>query len=139
MYLVRLIYCSTVTHALNMQEVGQIIASAKDNNGRHEVTGLLCFNRKYFLQCLEGSRTNVNKIYHSILNDPRHTQVLLLEYDEVTQREFSDWSMGYVPESALTKSLCMKYSGNSEFTPYKMRGESCLGLMLELRDSVMST
>ncbi|MAC47526.1 MAG: blue light sensor protein [Oceanospirillum sp.] len=136
MYLVRLIYCSAVTHELNMQEVEQIISTAKENNGKVEVTGLLCFNRKYFLQCLEGARTNVNKVYHNILNDPRHHQVVLLEYDEISRREFSDWAMGYVPESDLTKPLCIKYSGNSEFNPYEMRGESCLGMMLELRNSV---
>lgn len=136
MYLVRLIYCSAVTNELNMREVEQIISTAKENNSKDEVTGLLCFNRKFFLQCLEGSRTNVNKIYHSILNDPRHNKIVLLEYDEIAQREFPNWAMGYVPESDLTKPLCMKYSGDSEFNPYEMRGESCLGMMLELRDNV---
>ncbi|MBB1487681.1 BLUF domain-containing protein [Oceanospirillum sediminis] len=137
MYLVRLIYCSTSVQELNINDIEQIIHIAKENNARHNVSGLLCFNRKYFLQCLEGSRTNVNKTYRSILNDPRHNNIVLLEYNEITQREFQQWSIGYVSENSITKPLCMKYSGHSEFTPYEMRGQSCLNMMLELRDSVI--
>lgn len=136
MYLVRLIYCSSSVKELSIDDIENILHVAKENNARHNVSGLLCFNRKYFLQCLEGSRTNVNHVYQSILNDPRHERIVLLEYDEIVQREFQAWAIGYVPENKITRPLCMKYSGHSEFNPYEMGGESCLGMMLELRDNV---
>ena len=95
---------------------------------------MLCFNRKYFLQCLEGSRTNVNNAYHKILNDNRHSRIVMLDYKEITMREFSDWAMGYMPESSLTAPTNLKYSGKSEFIPYEMSGESAHQMMLALKD-----
>lgn len=95
---------------------------------------MLCFNRKYFLQCLEGSRTNVNNAYHKILNDKRHSRIVLLDYKEITKREFSNWSMGYMPESSLTAPTSLKFSGKNEFSPYEMSGESAHQMMLELKD-----
>ncbi|WP_232280820.1 BLUF domain-containing protein [Vibrio sp. 16] len=71
-------------------------AYPKKNNASVGVTGLLLFSQDYFLQCLEGSRSQVNAIYQHILNDRRHKKVILLEYTEVAEREFGEWSMGYM-------------------------------------------
>ncbi len=136
MYLVRLLYASKITAQLTQDDIEQILKSARKNNEKEEVTGLLCFNRKFFLQCLEGSRSSVNKIYHSISNDKRHDKLILLDYKEINSREFANWSMGYMPEMALTEDLNLKYSGSSEFDPYKMSGESCHQMLYELSTTV---
>jgi len=44
--------------------------------------------------------------------------------------------MGYVPEAGLNSEVCLRYSGHKDFNPYEMSGDSCLGLMLELRNSM---
>jgi hypothetical protein len=49
-------------------------------------------------------------------------------------REFSHWSMGYLPESSLTAHTNLKYSGKGEFMPYEMSGESAHQMMLELKE-----
>ena len=136
MFLVRLVYASSKAKEFDLDDVSQIIDSARENNKKCSVTGLLCFNRKYFLQCLEGSRSQVNRIYHRILNDERHDRIVLLDYKEIIEREFNDWWMGYMPESSLTAPLNMKYSGTPEFNPYEMLGESAHQMMLELRDTL---
>ncbi|OPX56868.1 Sensors of blue-light using FAD [Oceanospirillum multiglobuliferum] len=136
MFLVRLIYTSQVTGEFSKDDIEQIISSAKENNRRAGITGLLCFNRKYFLQVLEGTRTQVNALYHHILQDSRHTQVILLSYHEITQREFDQWHMAYVPEAGLRSEVCQRYSGSKEFNPLLMLGDSCLKLLLELRGAV---
>ncbi|MFT6733032.1 MAG: hypothetical protein ACJAS9_001217 [Polaribacter sp.] len=136
MHLVRLVYTSRVTEQLNPDEIKSIIVSARSKNTRNNVTGLLCFNRKIFLQCLEGSREAVNETYHRILNDKRHSDILLLSYVEIIMREFDVWSMGYIPESKLTSPINLKYSGTPEFDPYKMSGESTHSLLLALRDII---
>jgi len=136
MHLVRLVYTSRVTEQLNPDEIKSIIVSARSKNTLNNVTGLLCFNRKIFLQCLEGSREAVNETYHRILNDKRHSDILLLSYVEIIMREFDVWSMGYIPESKLTSPINLKYSGTPEFDPYKMSGESTHSLLLALRDII---
>ena len=134
MFLTRLVYASTISEDFNCDDIEDILAVARKNNKQNNITGMLCFNRKYFLQCLEGSRTNVNNAYHKILNDNRHSRIVMLDYKEITMREFSAWAMGYMPESSLTAPTNLKYSGKSEFIPYEMSGESAHQMMLELKD-----
>lgn len=88
------------------------------------------------MQCLEGSRAQVNKIYHQILNDQRHEDILLLDYSEIFEREFGDWSMGYIPEMNLTTPINLKYSVQAKFDPYGMSGGSAHKLLLSLRNVV---
>ncbi|MFM2590307.1 BLUF domain-containing protein [Vibrio sp. TBV020] len=136
MFLTRLIYASSIAEGFNISDVENIIYSARENNSRLDVTGLLCFNQNYFLQCLEGSRTNVNHVYQQILNDHRHTKIIMLDYREISVREFSNWAMGYVPSTSMTAPINLRYSGSSEFNPYAMSGNSAHVLMLELRSSI---
>ena len=136
MYLVRLVYASEVVRPFGDGDIEQILDSARIKNAEAGITGMLCFHRKYFLQCLEGSRIKVNEIYQRILKDKRHTKIVILDYEEITKREFGAWTMGYMPESQLTADINMRYSGTPEFTPFEMLGESCHQMMLELKDTV---
>ena len=136
MFLVRLIYASRKDEKFNQTDIEDILSVARTENAKDGVTGLLCFNRKYFLQCLEGSRSKVNATYRKILNDPRHSDIVLLSYDEISVREFDNWHMGYIPETALTDEVNLRYSGNKNFTPFEMTGESCHQMMRELVDTV---
>ncbi len=136
MYLVRLVYSSAISEGFGRDDIAEILTTAQKRNAGNEVTGWLCFNRKRFLQCLEGSRSAVNETYHRILNDPRHNSVVLLDYQEIVEREFSDWAMGFIPESSLTAPVNLRYSGSAEFDPYSMSGESAHRLMLSIKDSV---
>ena len=100
MFLVRLIYASTAVAVLSPADYQSILITSIKNNSKSDITGMLCCDGQYFLQCLEGSRQAVNNTYSRILNDPRHNNVMLLNYGEVATRHFSDWAMGYVALSS---------------------------------------
>jgi hypothetical protein len=138
MFLTRIIYTSKATQEFKPSDIDNILTLAAKNNTKRDLTGMLCFSRNYFLQCLEGSRSNVNEMYHKILNDNRHSDIVLLEYEEISEREFSSWSMAYLPETKLTTSINLKFSESSEFDPYKMSAESTHKMMLALRDELNS-
>lgn len=138
MYLTRLVYASTKSAEFTYEDIEKILQTARKENKRNNVTGMLCFNRKYFLQCLEGSRTKVNETYHRILNDSRHERIIMLDYREIIQREFDEWKMGYMPESSLTEPLILKFTGNADFSPYEMSGESAHQMMLALKQSALA-
>ncbi|AXV64002.1 MULTISPECIES: BLUF domain-containing protein [Pseudoalteromonas] len=138
MYLVRLIYTSEVCEGFGPSDIEDIIEKAQKNNHASNVTGLLCFNSSHFLQCLEGSRQAVNATYHKILNDNRHRNIIMLNYCEIYEREFENWSMGYIPYSKITTPLNLKYSGTSEFDPLAMSGGSAHKLMMALRDTLVN-
>ncbi|WP_413401096.1 BLUF domain-containing protein [Pseudoalteromonas sp. KJ71-7] len=139
MFLVRLIYASKISSDFGPEDIENILQSARTYNVKTNVTGMLCFSNDYFLQCLEGSRTAVNNTYQQILNDKRHHNVIMLNYTQLPEREFEKWSMGYVPQSKLTESLNLKFSGSIDFNPFKMSGESAHLLMLTLKDCIAST
>lgn len=133
MFLVRLVYVSQVTVQFRPEEIEKILNTSRRNNAAVNVTGALFFSRKYFLQCLEGPRTAVNETYNKILNDPRHENALLLQYQEIDRREFSEWSMAYLPESSKLAPLIKTYSRSELLEPYSMSGESCNQLLIALR------
>lgn len=136
MFLVRLIYASTISPGFTQDDVEQILKVSRKNNCENHITGILCFGHSYFLQCLEGGRTAVNQVYHKILQDQRHNNPLIVDYCEIEAREFGDWSMGYVPESLLGKQMQLKYSPNPDFNPYTMTGDSCHRMMQELKHQI---
>lgn len=135
MYLTRLVYVSRVCAGFNVSDIEGILAAAKEYNAKQCITGMLCFTPEYFLQCLEGGRANVNKLYQRILLDERHSDILLLDYQEIKERDFPEWSMGYIPNNKITNEINLKYSGGRDFNPYEMRGESCTAMMKALANS----
>ncbi|CAM3695501.1 BLUF domain-containing protein [Vibrio aquimaris] len=136
MFLVRLVYTSEITEGVTESDIQNILDKARKKNTALHVTGVLLFSRKYFLQCLEGSREQVNKVYHHILNDNRHKDVVLLDYSEVNEREFADWSMGYIPEMEITRPITLKYSESASFEPYSMSGSSAHNLLTSLTKAI---
>lgn len=138
MFLTRIIYTSTATKQFKPKDIENILSTSKLKNSKKELTGMLCFSRNFFLQCIEGSRISVNELYHKILNDPRHEKIVLLDYNEIFEREFNDWSMAYLPELNLTNAINLKFSESSQFSPYSMSGESAHRMMLELKNKLQS-
>lgn len=124
MFLVRLIYASKISSAFEIEHVKDIVEKATRRNIKNDITGLLCFNRNYFLQCIEGERSVVNETFNKICADERHERVTMMSYDEIKEREFTDWAMEYVPESQVSMALTRKYSASCIFNPFEMSGES---------------
>ena len=132
MLIVQLIYASRTDNELSRDDMKQILEVSQKNNTEVDVTGALLYNSSYFLQCLEGSRVAVNETYMRILGDPRHSQPALLYYEEISQRDFASWAMGYVGEGLLNRDTFLRYGAYSKFDPFTLSGASARGLLLEL-------
>ena len=98
--LVRLLYASRAAAAVDDDALAAILRQCRANNPALGVTGVLCFSGGLFMQVLEGGRSVVNRIYNGIVADPRHTDVVLLSYEEISERRFAGWSMGQVEPGA---------------------------------------
>lgn len=136
MFLVRLIYTSRPTTAFQLKNLDDILQKSQVNNKALGLTGALCFTYEHFLQCLEGGRTVVNQTYQRILQDPRHSDVILLDYQEIAQREFAEWSMGCIPNNEITQAQIFRYSVQEAFNPYNMSGASALALLKALKREI---
>lgn len=132
--LVRLMYASRTAANLDQEGLLAILRQCKDNNPAKGVTGLLCHcsNSGIFMQALEGGRDAVNQLYNRITQDTRHSDVVLLSYQEISERQFSGWAMGQVNMARLNPALVLKYSATTELNPYVMSGQVSLALFEEL-------
>jgi Sensors of blue-light using FAD len=132
--LVRLLYASRAAKAVDQEELGAILRQAKANNHKQGITGALCLCRNggVFMQVLEGSREAVNRLYNRIITDPRHTDVVLLGYEEIPERRFASWTMGQVNMSRLNPALVLKYSPAASPDPFSVSGATSMALFDEL-------
>ncbi len=71
------------------------------------ITGILCHGGDIFMQVLEGGRDTVNHLYSRICSDPRHRDVIVLHYEEITERRFSSWTMGQVNLERVNPSILL--------------------------------
>ena len=130
--LVRLLYASRAADPQNAQATEAILATSRSHNPASGITGILCYGGGIFLQALEGGRTAVNELYKHILNDSRHKDVILLSYEEISERKFGGWTMGLVNTAKLNASILLKYAERPELDPYSVSGAVSMALLQEL-------
>jgi hypothetical protein len=130
--LVRLLYVSRALDPNDAQATQSILDSAREHNMSNGITGILCYGGGIYLQAIEGGRLPVNELYGHIVRDPRHKDVVLLDYEEITERRFGGWTMGQVNLTKLNTSIVLKYSEKPELDPYSVSGAVSLALLEEL-------
>ena len=129
--LVRLLYASRAVDP-SPDVIEDILAQSRQFNPSCGITGILCYGGGIFLQALEGGRGAVNELYAGIVADARHKDVVLLHYEEITERRFGSWTMGQANLSRLNASVLLKYSERAELDPYAVSGRVSLALLEEL-------
>jgi hypothetical protein len=130
--LVRLMYASRAAGEIDQEELRSIVRHAQGTNPKLGLSGALCLADGLFIQVLEGGRDAVNRVYNRITRDTRHKDVVLLVYEEITERRFAGWAMGLVNLSRVNPALLLKYSECAKLDPYALSGRVSLALFDEL-------
>jgi hypothetical protein len=130
--LIRLIYASESCNPLTPEAVQALVDHASKSNARRQLTGLLVFDHRSFLQCLEGEREAVSAIYSRIAADTRHRRLVLLDLQPVDERLFAAWGMGFAAADAAGREAFLRFGGSDAFDPHALSGGSALGLLREL-------
>lgn len=112
MALIHLAYVSSASHELENEELIELLAQSRDRNSKLKVTGMLLYSKGCFIQVLEGEQPQVQDIYNSILRDDRNRGNTLLLNEEISERAFPSWSMGF---RSLGSEDIGKVEGYSEF------------------------
>lgn len=131
MSLVRLIYYSSAVPGLTLTDVKDILTTARDNNQQMEVCGMLCYDNQYFLQALEGDNKVVSELFVTIAEDPRHDEVVIVNFEHIEQGNFSNWQMGYAGSNALLAKLLNKLK-QPVFDPSVLTPNQCLAILTTL-------
>ncbi|HSU02978.1 MAG TPA: BLUF domain-containing protein [Nocardioides sp.] len=99
-HVLRLTYTSEVTRLLSVTQLVDLIEEIRPKNERLGVTGLLLYSGGNVIQTIEGEPPTIESLFGAIVLDPRHSDVRVVERQQVRDRSFASWSMGFRNVSA---------------------------------------
>ena len=132
--LMSMTYASRANPDVSANDFNEILQQAQVNNAANGITGMLTFNKDYFLQTIEGPRAQINRLLYSLIADPRHHDLQVIETRELKHRAWSKWSMNYASPTEKNAEIYLKYSTTIDFNPYLLSAEAAYNLMNELSD-----
>lgn len=77
------------------QQMEILMEKAISNNIKNNITGCLVHYMGGFIQILEGEKEEVLRVFEKIKRDKRHTEVHLFSDNDIVERTFDNWGMGY--------------------------------------------
>jgi hypothetical protein len=92
--LAQLIYVSHRDSNCTEQEIDNILQACVKNNKGEDITGVLLYSGKYFLQYLEGEFGKITALYDKIREDKRHKNPVMVSTGPIPKRSFPSWQMG---------------------------------------------
>ncbi|MBU5617335.1 BLUF domain-containing protein [Psychrobacter sp. TAE2020] len=132
--LVSMTYASRANSDVSANDFNEILQQAQRNNAANGITGMLIFNKDYFLQTIEGPRAQINRLLYSLIADQRHHDLQLIETRELKHRVWAKWSMNYASPTEENTAIYLKYSTTISFNPYLLNAESANNLMREISE-----
>jgi hypothetical protein len=115
--LYQIIYASAATRPIEEDELLGMLKRSREKNKRLGITGMLLHCDGSFIQALEGPKVQVMDLISVIRKDLRHNRIAVLFEGPITNRSFSQWSMGFNRPSQEALDIIEGY------TPYLDVGE----------------
>lgn len=88
-------YMSSQSRIMSKKSIEDFLFQVRDKNKRLAITGILLLIQGKFVQYIEGPAEEIDKVYNSISRDSRHTDMILLDSGNLSERQFKNWSMAY--------------------------------------------
>ena len=100
-----LVYSSFYTGDTNTvnQDLQDIERVSNSNNADANITGVLFYHRKRFVQVLEGTSSELDKLLLTLSQDDRHDNIEVILRDEIHERSYSGWNMDSFDLSSETQ------------------------------------
>lgn len=119
----QVIYTSYASPDLTDEGLNAILATARRNNARDEITGILLHSGNQFLQVIEGPRPAVERLLNRIAVDPRHEGMRTVLTHEVKHRDFGAWHMAMreLPPELLAENPSLSQFFTPEFDLASLR------------------
>ncbi|UAJ09742.1 BLUF domain-containing protein [Glacieibacterium megasporae] len=91
------VYCSRAAEGIDDVAVDRIVEAAQRSNLARGITGVLVFGSGVFFQWIEGPAAHVQNLIASLRGDPRHYDVVSLDWsEERRERLYPNWEMEQV-------------------------------------------
>lgn len=121
------VYTSLATLPVKRHVLQDILSASTRNNRKLALTGLLLFFDGTFVQVLEGPAENVDMMVGRIRRDRRIKDMIIFMENEIEEREFSQWEMGF-------KYIYPKYEAYDDLKTFSIddiKGESDVKIILK--------
>lgn len=101
----RLFYISRADESVGHSHLTELLPAARHFNAAHGITGVLTFDGLHFAQLLEGPVQELLALMARIYQDRRHSEVNLLFFEPIAERQYRSWALGYVYDEALVEAV----------------------------------
>lgn len=133
----RLIYKSRATRPLDWNLVSEILNESEENNAAARITGFLLASKTHFLQVIEGTFEDVNKLFLNIARDPRHDELQILSYEVIDSRLFETWAMKGIGvfdiNTAMARKLIEKYGEQEGGVRFPLESWLALSMIFDIQ------
>ena len=92
-------YVSAAVDVVTENDIATLLTQARANNQRDGLTGALLYHGGRFIQIIEGPDEVLLARYETIAADPRHHVIQVVRRQQVVERQFAEWTMGFRPLS----------------------------------------
>ncbi|VXB39461.1 BLUF domain-containing protein [Nocardioides sp. AX2bis] len=106
-----LTYVSSARTLWTEAELDGLLGAARAWNEPRGLTGMLLYSGGNFMQAVEGPDDEVSQVFDRISADRRHRGLLVVMDDQVEERAFPGWTMGYRRKDAGALGL----DGHTDF------------------------
>jgi hypothetical protein len=106
-----ILYLSQVSVALSEDDLKRLLESSRLRNQSRQITGLLLYSDRQFMQLLEGEEGDVRRLFATIAQDPRHNGLIKLADKTIPHRSCAEWSMAFAAVSAERLASSSGYLG----------------------------
>lgn len=123
----QIVWISEACKEYSDEELLQLLKKSRANNLKRNITGLLIYDKKSFMQFMEGDTESVDDIFQNrIKPSSLHRNVTLLNQREIEERNFLNWTMGFY---SLESRELQKVPGFRDFkrnysTIQQLRGDN---------------
>lgn len=93
--LYELLYTSAALTEMDAEALRRLLKQARSKNAQLQVTGLLVYHNREFMQLIEGDEETVLSLWKTIQFDDRHVSARIIYEGPVDERGFADWQMGF--------------------------------------------
>lgn len=133
----QLIYVSQAVRLQSDEELLELLKASRERNLKAHITGFLVYRQGVFLQALEGEEKVLAAVWEKIQADRRHENIILIRDAPIGERDFDEWSMGFLNIAHLDLSRIPGYCAflENDFSPEALHAKPGMALdfLLDLK------
>ena len=128
-----LIYVSTAKESVDDEAVMDILQVSWRHNHNSDISGMLIYDDKHFVQLLQGPINTVDTLYDKISRDIRHHSIELIGTELLARKDVNGWGMGFISDREIVENLYLKYNIKHAKGLYESEYHSLKSLLIELK------